>query len=213
MESYKNLLLANKAWVQEKIKLDRNYFTELARDQKPEFLWIGCSDSRVPAEEVTGTAPGEIFVHRNVANLVVHADLNIQSVLHYAIEVLKVRHIIVCGHYGCGGVKAAMTNQRFGILDQWLRNIKDVYHDHSDEIIAAGDLEAQTNRLVELSVFQQLRNITKTASLQRSWISEKRPTLHGWVFGMNDGLLKNLYRLEPGSPIEDIYRYDKDSLR
>ena len=213
MESYKNLLLANKAWVQEKIKLDRNYFTELARDQKPEFLWIGCSDSRVPAEEVTGTEPGEIFVHRNVANLVVHSDLNIQSVLHYAIEVLKVRHIIVCGHYGCGGVRAAMTNQRFGILDQWLRNIKDVYHDHSDEIIAAGDLEAQTNRLVELSVFQQLRNITKTASLQRSWISEKRPTLHGWVFGMNDGLLKNLYRLDPNSPIEDIYRYDKNSLR
>lgn len=213
MESYKNLLLANKAWAQEKIKLDRNYFTELARDQKPEFLWIGCSDSRVPAEEVTGTEPGEIFVHRNVANLVVHADLNIQSVLHYAIEVLKVRHIIVCGHYGCGGVRAAMTNQRFGILDQWLRNIKDVYHDHSDEIIAAGDLEAQTNRLVELSVFQQLRNITKTASLQRSWISEKRPTLHGWVFSMNDGLLKNLYRLDPGSPIEDIYRYDKNSLR
>ena len=213
MESYKNLLLANKAWVQEKIKLDRDYFTELARDQKPEFLWIGCSDSRVPAEEVTGTEPGEIFVHRNVANLVVHADLNMQSVLHYAIEVLKVRHIIVCGHYGCGGVRAAMTSQRFGILDQWLRNIKDVYHDHRDEIMAAGDAEAQTNRLVELSVFQQLHNITKTASLQRSWSVDKRPTLHGWVFGMNDGLLKNLYRLEPDSPIEDIYRYDKDALR
>lgn len=213
MESYKNLLLANKAWVQEKIKLDRDYFTELARDQKPEFLWIGCSDSRVPAEEVTGTEPGEIFVHRNVANLVVHADLNMQSVLHYAIEVLKVRHVIVCGHYGCGGVRAAMTNQRFGILDQWLRNIKDVYHDHRDEIMAAGDVEAQTNRLVELSVFQQLHNITKTASLQRSWNFDKRPTLHGWVFGMNDGLLKNLYRLDPDSPIEDIYRYDKDALR
>lgn len=213
MESYKNLLLANKAWVQEKLKLDRDYFTELARDQKPEFLWIGCSDSRVPAEEITGTQPGEIFVHRNVANLVVQADLNMLSVLHYAIEVLNVRHVIVCGHYGCGGVRAAMTNQQFGVLDQWLRNIKDVYHDHRDEIMAAGDVEAQTNRLVELSVFQQLHNITKTASLQRAWNLDKRPTLHGWVFGMNDGLLKNLYRLDPDSPIEDIYRYENDALR
>lgn len=213
MESYKNLLLANKAWVQEKLKIDREFFTELSQDQKPEFLWIGCSDSRVPAEEVTGTKPGEIFVHRNVANLVVHADLNMQSVLHYGIEVLKVRHIIVCGHYGCGGVRAAMTNQRFGIMDQWLRNIKDVYADHSDEILAAGNPDDQVNRLVELSVFEQVRNITKTAALQRAWSFEKRPTLHGWVFGMNDGHLKSLYRLDPNSPIEDIYRYDKETLR
>lgn len=213
MESYKNLLLANKAWVQEKLKLDREYFHDLSQDQKPEFLWIGCSDSRVPAEEVTGTKPGEIFVHRNVANLVVHTDLNMQSVLHYGIEVLKVNHIIVCGHYGCGGVRAAMSANRFGILDQWLRNIKDVYHVHRDEIRGAGDMDAQTNRLVELSVFEQLRNITKTAALQRAWAFNRRPTLHGWVFGMNDGLLKNLYRLDPDSPIEDIYRYDADSLR
>jgi len=213
MESYKNLLLANKAWVQEKLKLDREYFTDLAQDQRPEFLWIGCSDSRVPAEEVTGTKPGEIFVHRNVANLVVHTDLNMQSVLHYGIEVLKVNHIIVCGHYGCGGVRAAMSGQRFGIMDQWLRNIKDVYHAHRDEIRSAGDMDAQTNRLVELSVFEQVRNITKTAALQRAWAFNRRPAVHGWVFGLNDGLLKNLYRLDPDSPIEDIYRYDADSLR
>ncbi|NDE14869.1 carbonic anhydrase [bacterium] len=213
MESYKNLLLANKAWVQEKLNLDREYFNDLAQDQRPEFLWIGCSDSRVPAEEVTGTKPGEIFVHRNVANLVVHTDLNMQSVLHYGIEVLKVKHIIVCGHYGCGGVRAAMSGQRFGIMDQWLRNIKDVYHAHRDEIRGAGDMDAQTNRLVELSVFEQVRNITKTAALQRAWAFNRRPAVHGWVFGLNDGLLKNLYRLDPDSPIEDIYRYDADSLR
>lgn len=213
MEGYKNLLLANKAWVQEKLSLQTDYFQELARDQKPEFLWIGCSDSRVPAEEVTGTKPGELFVHRNIANLVVHTDLNIQSVLHYAIEVLRVKHIIVCGHYGCGGVRAAMTGQKFGVMDQWLRNIKDVYYDHRDEIRGAGDAEAQTNRLVELSVFEQVRNITKTEALQRAWLNEQRPTVHGWVFSLYDGLLKSLYRLDPDSKIEDIYRYDTEVLR
>jgi len=212
MDTYKSLLLANKAWVQEKLKLDRDFFTELSKDQRPEFLWIGCSDSRVPAEEVTGTSPGEIFVHRNIANLVVNTDLNMLSVLHYAIEVLKVSHIIVCGHYGCGGVRAAMSNQRFGVMDQWLRQIKDVYHYHKDEIQGCGDVESQTNRLVELSVLEQLRNITKTTGLQGAWHHERRPTLHGWVFNMGDGLLKSLYRLEPGTPIEDIYRYDPRTL-
>ncbi len=212
MESYKNLLLANKAWVEEKLKLDRDYFSDLAKDQRPEFLWIGCSDSRVPAEEVTGTQPGEIFVHRNIANLVLHTDFNAQSVLHYAIEFLRVKHIIVCGHYGCGGVRAAMSDQGFSVMDQWLRNIKDVYNNHRDDIRGAGDIEAQTNRLVELNVLEQLRNITKIRSLQRAWKHEQRPTLHGWVFSLNDGLLKSLYRFEPGSEIDDIYAYNESAL-
>ncbi len=212
MESYKALLLANKAWVQERLQIDSDYFSELSKDQKPEFLWIGCSDSRVPAEEITGTKPGDIFTHRNIANLVVHSDANLQSVLHYAVEILKVKHIIVCGHYGCGGIRAAMTRQRFGVMDQWLRNIKDVYHNYRDEIQSAGEHDAQLNRLVELNVMEQVRNITKTRVVQKAWHLEQRPTIHGWVFGMNDGRLSNLYKVEPGSPIEDIYCYDTETL-
>jgi carbonic anhydrase len=212
MESYKTLLLANKAWVQERIQIDKDYFVQLAKDQQPEFLWVGCSDSRVPAEEITGTKPGDIFAHRNIANLVLHTDVNLQSVLHYAVEVLKVRHVIVCGHYGCGGVRAAMTRQRFGILDDWLRNIKDVYHSHRDEIQSAGGHDEQVNRLVELNVLEQVKNITKTKVVQKAWHHEQRPTIHGWVFNMADGALTNLYKVEPGSPIEDIYRYDPETL-
>lgn len=212
MDTYKNLLLANKAWVQEKLKLEAGYFDNLSKGQQPTFLWIGCSDSRVPAEEVTGTAPGEIFVHRNIANLVVHTDLNVQSVLYYAIEVLKVNHVIVCGHYNCGGVKAAMTQQHFGVMDQWLRNIKDVYYAHRDEIEGSGDENERTNRLVELNVLEQLQNIKQTRVLQKAWHEERRPTLHGWVFGLHDGVLRNLYRIEPGSHVEEQYRYEDSSL-
>jgi carbonic anhydrase len=212
MENYKNLLLANKAWVQERLQIDKDYFKELAKDQKPEYLWVGCSDSRVPAEEITGTKPGDVFAHRNIANLVLHTDINLQSVLHYAVEVLKVNHIIVCGHYGCGGVRAAMTRQKFGILDEWLRNIKDVYHYHREEIESVGDENARVDRLVELNVLEQLRNITKTKVVQKAWHNERRPTVHGWVFNMADGKLKNLYKMEPGSPIEDIYSYDPSTL-
>ena len=181
MENYKSLLLANKAWVKEKLTLEDDYFENLSKGQQPTFLWVGCSDSRVPAEEVTGTAPGEIFVHRNIANLIVPDDLNVQSVLHYAIEVLKVKHVIVCGHYGCGGVKAATTDQRFGIMDQ-------------------------------LNVLEQLKNIMKTKALQKAWHSEKRPTLHGWVFGLQDGLLRNLYRIEHGSHIDEEFRHPSDAF-
>ncbi len=205
-------MLANKAWVQEKLSLESDYFENLSKGQQPSYLWIGCSDSRVPAEEVTGTAPGEIFVHRNIANLVVHTDLNVQSVLHYAIEVLKVKHVIVCGHYGCGGVRAAMTPDHFGVMDQWLRNIKDVYHEHRDEITGTGDATKQVDRLVELNVLAQLNNIKRTRVLQRAWHMEQRPTLHGWVFGINDGLLRSLYRVDPTSPIEQEYRFDENAL-
>jgi carbonic anhydrase len=212
MDTYKALLLANKAWVQEKLQTDREFFSNLSKDQQPEYLWIGCSDSRVPAEEITGTHPGEIFVHRNIANLVLHTDINLQSVLHYAVEVLKVRHIIVCGHYGCGGVRAAMTKQRFGIMDEWLRNIKDTYHTHREEIESSGDVAAKTDRLVELNVLEQVRNITKTRAVQRAWKHFGRPTVHGWVFNMNDGLIKSLFKIEPRSVIDDIYTYDEDTL-
>lgn len=204
MESYKNLLLANKAWVQERLQIDKDYFTELAKDQKPEFLWVGCSDSRVPAEEITGTKPGDIFAHRNIANLVLQTDINLQSVIYYAVEVLKVKHIIVCGHYGCGGIRAAMTDQKFGLLDEWLRNIKAVYRNHSAEIQNAGDEQAQVNRLVELNVQAQLRNIVKTEVVQKTWALEQRPTLHGWVFNMADGRLSNLYKINPGALIKDL---------
>jgi carbonic anhydrase len=208
MESYKRLLMANKAWVQEKLNLSPNFFHDLAREQKPEFLWIGCSDSRVPAEEVTGTQPGEIFTHRNIANLVNHTDFNLLSVLTFAVDYLKVKHIIVCGHYGCGGVRAALSSHQYGVLDEWLRQIKDVYHVNRDLIEAAGSFDTKADKLVELNIYQQIKNLMKNHVIQRAWHEERRPVLHGWVYGLDDGLIKNLYKVEPGSPIDDIYRFD-----
>jgi carbonic anhydrase len=208
MDSYKRLLLANKAWVKEKLGLDSGYFEDLAREQKPEFLWIGCSDSRVPAEEITGTQPGEIFVHRNIANLVNHTDINLHSVLSFAVEFLKVKHVIVCGHYGCGGVKAAMSRQRFGILDEWLRQIKDVYYTHRHDIDDVGDADSRADRLVELNIHEQVRNLMKTKVIQKAWHEEQRPIIHGWVYSMSDGLLKNLYKVEPGAKVHEIFQFD-----
>ncbi|MBY0370760.1 carbonic anhydrase [bacterium] len=210
METYKRLLLANKAWAQEKTTLKPSYFRELAVDQRPDFLWIGCSDSRVPAEEVTGTQPGEIFVHRNIANLVIHTDFNLLSVVQYAVDYLKVRHIIVCGHYGCGGVRAAMTHQRFGLLNKWLRCLKDTYELNQNEIESLPDDTSRTNRLVELNVRQQIKNLAKTSIIQSAWKREQRPLLHGWVFGLDSGLLHPLQTMGPGDPLPDIFRYDLD---
>ena len=175
MNEYEKLLLQNKSWVTEKIDQDENYFIHLAELQKPEFLWIGCSDSRVPANEVTNTEPGEIFVHRNIANLVVNTDLNMLSVLKYAVEVLKVKHIIVCGHYGCGGVKAAFSNHSLGLIDKWLRNIKDVYRIHQDEINHIEGEEKKINRLVELNVQEQVMNLAKTSIVQNAWKHQQQP--------------------------------------
>jgi carbonic anhydrase len=208
MDKYKRLLLANKAWVQGKLSMSPSFFENLAKEQRPEFLWIGCSDSRVPAEEVTGTAPGEIFTHRNIANLVNHTDFNLLSVLTFAVEYLKVKHVIVCGHYGCGGVKAALSSHRYGVLDEWLRQIKDSYHAYKDIVTHAGDLDQQADKLVEINIHEQLKNLMKTNVIQKAWHEERRPILHGWVYGMSDGLLKNLYKIDPGSPIDDIYRFD-----
>lgn len=214
MEKYEKLLLENKAWAAEKLDNDPEYFLRQARTQTPEFLWIGCSDSRVPANEVTNTEPGEIFVHRNVANLVVHTDLNLLSVLQYAVEVLKVKHIIVCGHYGCGGVKSALTHQSLGLLNKWLRNIKDVYRVHRDEINSLTTEEEKTNRLVELNVQEQVFNLAKTSIVQKSWNERPGPMLHGWVYDLHTGLLKNVLTVDSTNEIDEIYRYsiDEDSI-
>ena len=208
MNTYERLLLENKAWSKEKQLDDPQYFLRMAKDQTPEFLWIGCSDSRVPANEVTNTDPGEIFVHRNIANMVVHTDLNLLSVLQYAVDVLKVKHIIVCGHYGCGGVKAALGNQNLGIINKWLRNIKDVYSNHRDEIDRLENLEAKTDKLVELNVKEQVLNLAKTSIIQNAWRHEQRPHLHGWVYDLKDGILQSIFDMNADSELDPIYKYD-----
>ena len=205
---YEKLLLENKAWAKEQVQIDPEFFSRLSHIQTPEFLWIGCSDSRVPADKITGTQPGEIFVHRNIANMVVHTDINLLSVLEYAVEVLKVKHIIVCGHYGCGGVKAAMGNQSLGIINKWLRSIKDVYRIHRDEIDKIENEEDRTNRLIEYNVMEQVMNLAKTSIIQRAWKNNQRPHLHGWVYGLNDGIIKPVYEMEPGTHIDHLYEYD-----
>ena len=209
MFSYEKLLLENKAWAAEKVEADPQFFDRLSHLQTPEFLWIGCSDSRVPANEITGTQPGEIFVHRNVANLVVNTDVNLLSVLDYAVNHLKVKHVIVCGHYGCGGVKASISNHDFkALLNMWLRNIKDVIRLHREELEAITDENLKTNRLVELNVEEQVFNLAKTSIIQRAWKNEHRPDLHGWVYGLNDGLIKPVFEMKAGTHIDDLYEYD-----
>ena len=209
MKSYEKLLLENKAWAQEMIEDDPDYFNRLAHLQTPEFLWIGCSDSRVPANEITGTQPGEIFVHRNIANLVIHTDVNLLSVLDYAVNHLKVSHVIVCGHYGCGGVKAAMSNHDYNhLLNMWLRNIKDVYRLYQQELESIQDEEARADRLVELNVKEQVMKLAKTSIIQRGWKYGKKPALHGWVYGLKDGLLKSIFDMQPGAEMNNIYKYD-----
>jgi carbonic anhydrase len=208
MKAYERLLLENKVWAAEKLVDNPNYFNRLAQLQTPEFLWIGCSDSRVPANEITGTQPGEIFVHRNIANMVVHTDLNLLSVLQYAVEVLKVKHIIVCGHYGCGGVKAAFSQKSLGMINKWLRNIKDVYRLHYDEIQALEAEDLKINRLVELNVMEQVMNLAKTSIVQTAWKNEQQPHLHGWVYGLENGIINPIFEMPAGTHINPIYEFD-----
>jgi carbonic anhydrase len=209
MESYQKLLLENKAWAQERVADNPEYFKRLADIQTPEFLWIGCSDSRVPANEITGTQPGEIFVHRNVANLVVNTDVNLLAVLDYAVTHLKVKHVIVCGHYGCGGVKAASTQVDYKpVLNMWLRNIKDVIRVHRDELNGITDEKARVDRLVELNVREQVMNLAKTTIIQRAWKNEQRPHLHGWVYGLSDGIINPVFEMPAGTHIDPLYEYD-----
>ena len=211
MKSYEKLLLENKAWAGIKPASDPSYFPRMARDQKPEFLWIGCSDSRVPANEITNTEPGEMFVHRNIANLVVHTDLNLLSVLQYAVEVLEVKHIIVCGHYGCGGVRAAMTQNHLGLINKWLRNIKDVYRANRSEMEAIKDENKKVDRLCELNVIEQVNHLAETSIIQRAWKNHKRPMLHGWIYGLNDGIIKEITVVEPNAPIDPLYTFKFDN--
>ncbi|WP_296701497.1 carbonic anhydrase [Algoriphagus sp.] len=213
MKPYEKLLLQNKAWSEEINESDSTFFQRLAQQQKPKFLWIGCSDSRVPANEITGTDPGEIFVHRNIANMVVHTDLNMLSVLQYAVEVLKVEHIIVCGHYGCGGVAAALTNNNLGLINKWLRNIKEVYKMYKEEIDAINDPVEKANKLVEYNVIEQCQDLIKTSIIQKSWNQRNAPHVYGWVYGLNNGLVSELVKIEPDfENINPIFRYDKDQL-
>lgn len=209
MKPYEKLLLENKAWAAEKVEDDPEFFKRLEHIQSPEYLWVGCSDSRVPANEITGTQPGEIFVHRNIANMVVHTDLNLLSVLQYAVEVLKVKHIIVCGHYGCGGVKAAMTNHSFGIINKWLRNIKDVYRFHREALdLLSYENGDRLNKLIELNVQEQVINLAKTSIVQKAWKDSHYPHLHGWVYGLNNGLIKPIFEMEAGTHIDPLYEFD-----
>ena len=209
MHSYEKLLLQNKAWAQEITADDPGYFERLSHLQTPEFLWIGCSDSRVPADRITGTQPGEIFVHRNVANLVVNTDVNLLAVLDFAVTVLKVKHVIVCGHYGCGGIKAAASqNDHKPVLNMWLRNIKDVYRLHREELETIKSEEERTNRLAELNVQEQVMNLAKTTIIQKAWKKEQRPDLHGWVYGLKDGLINPVFEMKAGTHIDPLYEYE-----
>ena len=192
MTRYEEIFEHNKRWVESKLREDKDYFTKLAADQKPDYLYIGCSDSRVPANQIMGLDPGEVFVHRNVANLVCNTDLNVQAVIHYAVRFLNVKYIIVCGHYNCGGVKAAMEAQDLGILNPWLRNIRDVYRLHHAELDTITDERKRYNRLVELNVTEQCINVIKTAVVQKSYTKNGFPTVHGWVFDLHDGVLTDL---------------------
>ena len=208
MQTYEKFLLENKAWAQERVEDDPDFFKRLSELQSPEFLWIGCSDSRVPANEITGTQPGEIFVHRNIANLVVHTDTNLLSVVDYAVTHLEVKHIIVCGHYGCGGIKAAMSNTDYNqVLNMWLRNIKDVYRHHFTELNGIKEEEAKLNRLTELNVMEQVMHLAKTSIVQKAWQRRNGPDLHGWVYGLKDGLIKPVFEMKANAAIDPLYEY------
>jgi carbonic anhydrase len=206
-ESYNKLIEGNRLFSISKKTDDPEYFKKLSLGQKPDYLWIGCSDSRVPANEVTNTESGEIFVHRNIANLVVHTDMNLLSVVEYAVNVLGVKHVIVCGHYGCGGVRAAMGNNMNGFVDNWLRNIKDVYFKYQGELEAIADFDKRADRLTELNVMEQVRNLAKTSIIQNAW-KNRELHLHGWVYGINSGLITDLSVIHNSTEdIDPIYRY------
>jgi carbonic anhydrase len=209
---YKKLLENNRAWVRARLKEDPQYFEKLSKGQSPPILWIGCADSRVPANEITGTRPGEVFVHRNIANVVDHTDMNMLSVLDYAVQLLDVKHVIVCGHYGCGGILAAMGNKQYGLIDNWLRNIKDVYRLHKHALNRIDNHEARARRFTELNVIEQVYNLCKTSTIQNAWKRKKRPHVHGWVYDVRNGLIKDLnVTVRDNSEMASIYRFDYDS--
>ncbi|MBW4362523.1 carbonate dehydratase [Flavobacterium taihuense] len=189
---YKKILDNNKQWVENQLNIDPDYFNDLAKGQTPPLLWIGCSDSRVPANEIIGAKPGEVFVHRNIANMVIHSDMNMLSVLDYAVNVLKVKHVIVCGHYGCGGVKTAMGNQSVGIIDNWIRHIKDIYRLHHVYLDSIIDEKERFNKFVEINVKEQVYDLAKTSIVQSAWNNGQELSIHGWVYGLNSGFVTDL---------------------
>jgi carbonic anhydrase len=204
---YKKILENNKVWVESKLEVDPNYFKDLAKGQTPPLLWIGCSDSRVPANEIIGAKPGEVFVHRNIANMVIHSDMNMLSVLDYAVNVLKVRHVIVCGHYGCGGIKAAMSNDSIGIIDNWIRHIKDVYRLHQNVLDSISDENERFNKFVELNVKEQVFDLAKTSIVQSAWKNNHDLYLHGWAYGLNSGFVTDLnVNISSDKDLDEVYQ-------
>ncbi len=210
MKSYYNQLLENnKEWVAQNLERDPQFFERLSNGQQPPLLWIGCADSRVPANEIIGALPGEVFVHRNIANMVLHTDMSMLSVLDYAVNVLKVKHIIVCGHYGCGGVKAAMGNQHIGLIDNWIRHIKDVYRFHQDELNAIKDEKKRFDRFIEVNVMEQVLDLAKTSIVQAAWESKQELQIHGWVYDIKDGLINDLkVTIENDDQLAEVYQLD-----
>ncbi|MGC4039886.1 MAG: carbonate dehydratase [Flavobacterium sp.] len=204
---YKKILDNNKKWVESQLAIDPEYFKDLSKGQQPPLLWIGCSDSRVPANEIIGAKPGEVFVHRNIANMVIHTDMNMLSVLDYAVNVLKVKHIIVCGHYGCGGVKAAMGNQSIGLIDNWIRHIKDVYRLHDSYLNSIEDEEARFNKFVEINAQEQVFDLAKTSIVQNAWKNGQDLTLHGWAYGLNSGYVTDLgVNMTSNDNLDEMYQ-------
>ena len=210
MSNYYNQLLENnKKWVTENLERDPQFFERLSNGQQPPLLWIGCADSRVPANEIIGALPGEVFVHRNIANMVIHTDMSMLSVLDYAINVLRVKHIIVCGHYGCGGVKAAMGNKHIGLIDNWIRHIKDVYRFHQDELNAIKDEKQRFDRFIEVNVMEQVLDLAKTSIVQAAWESKQELQIHGWVYDIKDGLINDLkVTIENDDQLAEVYQLD-----
>ncbi len=206
-EFYSQLLENNKKWVESKLNIDKDFFNRLANGQEPPLLWIGCADSRVPANEIIGAQPGEVFVHRNIANMVIHSDMNMLSVLDYAVNALKVKHVIVCGHYGCGGVKAAMGNQSFGLVDNWIRHIKDSYRHHKTELDAIQNEDERFDRFVEVNVQEQVLDLAKTSIVQKAWENKQELHLHGWVYGVGSGVVKDLnFNVSSNAELDDVYQ-------
>ncbi|SHK31925.1 carbonate dehydratase [Maribacter aquivivus] len=207
LDFYRSLIENNKKWVESKLDDDPDFFKKLEKGQQPPLLWIGCSDSRVPANEIIGGKPGEVFVHRNIANMVVHSDMNMLSVLDYAVNVLKIKHIIVCGHYGCGGVKAAMGSKSYGLADNWIRHIRDVYRQHQKELGDITDEEVLFDRFVEFNAMEQVYNLAKTSIVQNAWERGQELFLHGWVYGVGTGIIKDLeVNFSCNSQLEEFYK-------
>ncbi|MEG3659017.1 carbonate dehydratase [Arenibacter palladensis] len=208
-EFYKSLIENNSKWVQSKLDSDPEFFKKLEKGQQPPLLWIGCSDSRVPANEIIGAKPGEVFVHRNIANMVVHSDMNMLSVLDYAVNVLKIKHIIVCGHYGCGGVKAAMGSKSYGLADNWIRHIRDVYRHHQVALGVIKEEEELFERFVEYNAMEQVFNLAKTSIVQNAWERNQDLYLHGWVYGVGTGIVKDLeVNFSCNSQLEEFYKLE-----